>query len=76
MVDLEKPESPYIIEDVLPLEGSEIYLLGSDKSLAWHLEGEEFEDGEGGMLVIEELPDPLPCDHAWSFKIQILDKSW
>jgi hypothetical protein len=27
-------------------------------------------------LVIEELPDPLPCDYAWSFKIQILDESW
>ena len=26
---------------------------------------------DGDDLTIEELPDPLPCDHAWSFKIQV-----
>ena len=24
---------------------------------------------------IEELPDPLPCDYAWSFKIRVLPAS-
>jgi alpha-L-fucosidase len=77
IVDLEKPEAPYAVEDIMPLEGSEIYLLGSDRPLKWHMEeSEEWDDGEGGTLVIDELPDPLPCDHAWSFKIRILDKSW
>jgi len=76
VVDLEKPKAPYIITDILPLEGSEIYMLGSDKPLKWHMDGEDWEDGEGGMLVIETLPEKLPCKHAWSFKIQILDKSW
>jgi hypothetical protein len=50
------------------LEGSEIKMLGSDISLKWHQDEED--------LVIDEIPDPLPCEHAWSFKIQILDKSW
>jgi hypothetical protein len=53
-------------------------MLGSDKPLGWHLEeGEDDYDEEYGQnLVIEELPDPLPCDYAWSFKIQVLDQSW
>jgi alpha-L-fucosidase len=77
-IDLEKPTAPVIIPDVRPLRGSEIKMLGSDKSLKWHIEGNESDEDDegGGNLVIEEIPDPLPCDHAWSFKIQILDKSW
>ena len=57
------PEAPYLIPGVKPIEGSTIKMLGSDKRLPWHLEGDH--------LVIEELPDPLPCDYAWSFKIQV-----
>ena len=34
------------------------------------------EDEEIETLVIEEMPDPLPCDYAWSFMIQIEDVSW
>ena len=77
-IALEKPEAPVIIKDMMPLEGSEIRMLGSDKSLPWHMEeGEDEDDNEDtGVLVIEEIPDPLPCDYAWIFKIQILDKSW
>jgi alpha-L-fucosidase len=67
-IDLEKPTAPLVIPDVRPLQGSEIKMLGSDKSLKWHR--------EEGNLVIEEIPDPLPCDYAWSFQIQILDRSW
>ncbi|MHC4747925.1 MAG: alpha-L-fucosidase [Planctomycetota bacterium] len=77
-IDLEKPKVPYIIPNVIPLEGSKIFMLGSDKPLKWHLEESEddYDDEYGENLVIEELPDPLPCDYAWSFKIQVLDKSW
>lgn len=62
----------------MPLEGSEIFMLGSDKPLKWRLEESEddYDDEYGDDLVIEQLPDPLPCDYAWSFKIQVLDKSW
>jgi alpha-L-fucosidase len=77
-IDLEKPLVPFVIPNVIPMEGSEIRMLGSDKPLGWHLEeGEDDYDEEYGQnLVIEELPDPLPCDYAWSFKIQVLDQSW
>jgi alpha-L-fucosidase len=61
--DSEVPKAPYTIPGVKPASGSSIQMLGSDTNLKWHQEGEN--------LVIEELPDPLPCDHAWSFKIQV-----
>ena len=57
------PKLPYVIPDVKPADGSEIIMLGSDKSLAWHMDGDN--------LVIDDLPEELPCDYAWSFKIKI-----
>ncbi|MHC4912955.1 MAG: alpha-L-fucosidase C-terminal domain-containing protein [Planctomycetota bacterium] len=45
------------------MKGSQIKMLGSSRNLPWHQQGEN--------VIIEELPDPLPCDHAWSFKIQL-----
>jgi hypothetical protein len=38
-------------------------MLGSEKELSWRMDGDD--------LVIEELPEQLPCDYAWSFKIKI-----
>jgi len=35
------------------------------ESPIWHV--------EGNNLVIEELPNPQPCDYAWSFKIEIAE---
>jgi hypothetical protein len=63
-IDLEQPSAQLVITDVRPVPGSEITMLGSSKKLRWHQKGDD--------LVIEELPDPLPCDYAWSFKIQVL----
>ncbi len=74
-IDLEKPTLPYRIPNTFALPGSEIKMLGSKQPLKWHLEEDE-DDDEEVTLVIEELPDPLPCDYAWSFKIRIMDKSW
>jgi len=62
-----RPKVPYKIPGVKPIQGSVIRMLGSSKSLPWHQEGSD--------LIIEELPDPLPCDYAWSFKIQVLPKN-
>ena len=45
------------------MHGSSIRMLGSDKNLAWRQ--------VDGNAVIEELPDPLPCDHAWVFTIRV-----
>jgi alpha-L-fucosidase len=74
-IDLEKPSLPYKIPGVFALPGSEIKMLGSDKSLKYSQLGED-EDDENIGIVIEELPDNLPCDYAWSFKIQVMDKAW
>jgi alpha-L-fucosidase len=57
------PKAPFVIPGVKPIQGSEIFLLGHTESLLWHQEGEN--------VVIERIPDPLPCDYAWSFKIQV-----
>jgi alpha-L-fucosidase len=55
------PSAPYVIPGVKPLEDSKIIMLGSTEDLPWHQEGEN--------VVIEKIPDPLPCDYAWTFKI-------
>jgi len=57
-----KPTVPYTLPGVKPVKGSKIYMLGSCDELPWHIEGDN--------LIIEKLPDPLPCDYAWTFKIQ------
>lgn len=61
--DSEFPQAPYTIPGVKPAKGSVVKMLGSDLELTWHQEGND--------LVIDELPNPLPCDHAWSFKIKV-----
>ncbi len=73
-IDLEKPALPYKISGVVALPGSEIKMLGSNKSLKWHQVYND--DDDSGNIIIEELPDKLPCDYAWSFKIQVMDKTW
>ena len=62
-IDLEKPSAPRVIPGVAPVPGSTIRMLGSDEDLAWYQ--------EDGNVVIEELPDPLPGDHAWVFTIRV-----
>ncbi len=62
----EPPLAPFHIPGVKPVENSELKMLGSDEALPWHV--------ERGDLVIEKIPDPLPCDHAWSFKIHVLEE--
>jgi alpha-L-fucosidase len=57
------PSVPIVIPNFSPLEGSVIRMLGSEEQLAWHMDDED--------LVIDELPEQLPCDHAWTFKIRI-----
>jgi alpha-L-fucosidase len=57
------PSAPLVIPGATPVKGSIVHMLGDDMILPWHL--------EGNNLVIEKLPENLPCDHAWSFKIQV-----
>jgi hypothetical protein len=60
--DSTPPRAPYVIPAVKPLEGSKITMLGSTENLPWHQEDEN--------VVIEKIPDPLPCDYAWTLKIR------
>lgn len=57
------PNAPYIIPGIKPVKASNIQMLGSSENLPWHQEGRD--------VVIEMLPDPLPGNYAWSFKIQV-----
>jgi len=61
-IDLEAPRAPRTIPGVTPAAGSTIRMLGSDKKLAWRQ--------DGANVVLDELPDPLPCEYAWVFKIR------
>jgi len=61
--DSTPPSVPIIIPNVTPVKGSEIKMLGSEIDLTWHMDGDD--------LVIDELPDELPCEYAWSFKIKV-----
>jgi alpha-L-fucosidase len=45
--------------------GATIQMLGDAKNLPWHQDGEN--------VVIDQMPDKLPCDYAWSFKIKKAD---
>ena len=47
-----KPTAPYVIPGVKPIISSEVKMLGIKEALPWHM--------DGGDLVIESLPDPLP----------------
>jgi len=57
------PKVPYLIPNVQAKAGSEIVLLGCDEKIVWKQVGKN--------IVIEKLPDDLPCEHAWSFRIEI-----
>ena len=57
------PKAPVCISGAVPVEGSSIFMMGYDKPLPWHMDGKD--------LIIEKLPEKLPCDHAWTFKIQV-----
>ena len=61
--DSKQPEAPLVIPGVKPKADSAVRLMGYDKDLPWHMEGDD--------LVIDKLPDKLPCDYAWSFKIKV-----
>ena len=58
------PSAPYTIPGSKPVSGSVIRMLGSDKILRWPLDGDD--------LIIEEMPETLPGDYAWTFKIKVL----
>ena len=62
-IELDMPKAGMVIPGVTPVQGSRIRMLGSNQDIAWHQ--------DGGNVVIDGIPDPLPCDYAWSFKIPL-----
>jgi alpha-L-fucosidase len=54
-----------VIPGVKLTPGAVVVLLGAKKNLTWHQEGND--------VVIDQLPDKLPCDYAWAFKIKKAD---
>lgn len=66
-IALTEPTAPTVIPGVTPVQGSSIRMLGSDKNLGWHQ--------EGANVVIKEIPDTLPGDYAWVFKIRVSDSA-
>ena len=60
------PASIVKLTDIIPKFGSEIRMLGVDQPLSWKI--------EGGFLIIdvlEELNNKIPCEFAYSFKIEV-----
>jgi hypothetical protein len=56
----------------LPIKESQMTLEEKlSQTFCFHLYDDMID--EDGNLIIEKIPDPLPCDYAWSFKIQIFD---
>jgi len=64
-IELDKPAGREVIPGIRLAPGAAVQLLGSSKSLTWHQEGAD--------VVIDGLPDRLPGDYAWSFKIRKAD---
>ena len=65
IIELNKPAAGEVIPAIKLSPGSAIRMLGSAKNLPWHQ--------EGANVIIDKMPDKLPCDHAWSFKIKKAD---
>jgi hypothetical protein len=64
-IELKMPVAGEVIPGVRLSPGSTINMLGYAKNLPWHQ--------EGGDVVIDKMPDQLPCHYAWSFKIKKAD---
>jgi alpha-L-fucosidase len=62
-IELNMPRVGMVIPGVTPAKGTKIRMLGSNQNISWHQDGSD--------IVIDEIPDPLPCDYAWTFKIAI-----
>ncbi|MCO6498006.1 MAG: alpha-L-fucosidase [Chitinophagaceae bacterium] len=56
------PGSAVLLQDVNPVKGSAIYMLGSNEKLEWKQIGKD---------ILIQTPKDKPCDYAYSFKIQL-----
>lgn len=56
------PGSTLLVQNLKPVKGSPIYLLGHNAKLSWKQIGND---------IVIQLPDQKPCDYAYSFKIDL-----
>ena len=64
-VELNMPAAHEIIPGVKLAPGAEVRMLGLAAPIAWRQDGAD--------VVIDAVPDKLPCDYAWTFKIKKSD---
>jgi alpha-L-fucosidase len=64
-IDLTKPFVGGVIPGIKLSRGSTISMLGCTEKLKWHQ--------DGNNVVFDKIPDTLPCDYAWAFKIKLTD---
>jgi len=64
-VELNMPSAHEVIPGLKLAPGAELRMLGLAKPIAWRQ--------DGGDVVIDPIPDKLPCDYAWTFKIKKAD---
>jgi len=56
------PGHNLLIQDVTPVKGSSVKMMGTDAKLSWKQVGND---------IIIQLPDEKPCEYAYSFIIQL-----
>jgi alpha-L-fucosidase len=64
-IDLDRPADGEMIPGIHLSPGSKIVMLGCDEDLEWHQDGDQ--------VVIDRIPETLPCKYAWTFKMQLSD---
>ena len=64
-IELKTPEAGEVIPGIKLSPGATINMLGYAKNLAWHQAGAD--------VVIDKMPDKLPGNYAWAFKIKKTD---
>jgi alpha-L-fucosidase len=56
------PKDGVIMESLVGVKVAGVSMLGSDETISWS-------QGEGGLTI--NAPSQKPCDHAYSFKVQL-----
>jgi alpha-L-fucosidase len=64
-IELKAAAAGEVIPGLRLKPGAHVRMLGDATDLPWHQ--------EGGRVVIERMPDKLPCSYAWSFRIRKSD---
>ncbi len=64
-IELNPPTTREVITGLRLAPGAVVVMLGVNENLPWHQEGTD--------VVVDKIPDRLPCQYAWSFRIRTAD---